>query len=99
MARRLTLAEYIIDQERMYPEATGDFSSLLSDVALAAKLIAREVRSAGLGNVLGVAGSTNVSGDEVKKLDVFSDETLINVLERGGHLGPRPNRPDVTSEP
>ncbi|RPJ43910.1 MAG: class 1 fructose-bisphosphatase [Candidatus Latescibacterota bacterium] len=86
MTRRLTLTEYIIEQQRMHPGATGDFSGLLSDVALAAKLIAREVRSAGLGEILGASGTTNVSGDEVKKLDLFADATLINVLERGGHL-------------
>ncbi|MFH1679020.1 MAG: class 1 fructose-bisphosphatase [Candidatus Eisenbacteria bacterium] len=86
MSRRLTLTEFIIDQQRAHQGATGDFSGLLSDIALAAKLIAREVRSAGLGDILGAAGSRNVSGDEVKKLDLFADETLVNVLERGGHL-------------
>jgi len=86
MARRLTLTEFIVDQQRKYPEATGDFSGLLSDLALAAKLIAREVGRAGLGDVLGGAGTINVSGDEVKKLDVFADETLINVMERGGSV-------------
>jgi len=86
MARRLTLTEFIIEEQRRYPQATGDFSSLLSDIALAAKLVAREVRSAGLGSVLGAAGSTNVSGDEVKKLDLLADETMTNVLERSGQL-------------
>ena len=86
MARRLTLTEHIIEQQRIHPDATGDFSGLLSDVALATKLVAREVRSAGLGDVLGAAGSTNVSGDEVKKLDLFADATMRNVLERCGHL-------------
>ncbi|MBM3320595.1 MAG: class 1 fructose-bisphosphatase [Candidatus Eisenbacteria bacterium] len=86
MTRRLTLTEFIIEEQRVHPGATGDFTGLLSDLALAAKLIAREVRSAGLGDILGAAGSTNVSGDEVKKLDLFAHETLVNVLERGGHL-------------
>lgn len=86
MARRLTLTEYISDEERKHVDATGDFSSTLSDVSLAAKLVAREVRSAGLGNILGGAGSTNVSGDEVKKLDLFAHEIFVNVMERGGHL-------------
>ncbi|MFH1277525.1 MAG: class 1 fructose-bisphosphatase [Candidatus Eisenbacteria bacterium] len=86
MARRLTLTEYINEEERKHPGATGDFTSTLSDVSLAAKLVAREVRSAGLGDVLGAAGSTNVSGDDVKKLDLFAHRTFVNVMERGGHL-------------
>src|SRR5687767_14827235 len=49
----VTIERHIIDQERNYPEATGAFSNLLYDIALAAKLIAREVRSAGLFDILG----------------------------------------------
>jgi fructose-1,6-bisphosphatase I len=75
-----------MDQQRKYPDATGDFSDLLGDIARASKLITRDVRRAGLGDILGAAGMENVSGDEVKRLDVLADEMFINVLERSGHL-------------
>ncbi|HEX6560083.1 MAG TPA: hypothetical protein VF021_11490, partial [Longimicrobiales bacterium] len=65
----ITIERHIIDQERQYPEATGAFSNLLYDIALAAKLIAREVRSAGLVDILGGTDERNVSGDQVQKLD------------------------------
>lgn len=86
MIRRLTLTEHIMDQQRKYPDATGDFSDLLGDIARASKLITRDVRRAGLGDILGAAGTENVSGDEVKRLDVLADRMFINVLERSGHL-------------
>ncbi len=86
MVRRFTLTEHITQQQREYPDATGDFTGLLSDIAVASKIIAHDVRRAGIGGVLGAAGSKNVSGDEVKRLDVLSNEVFINVLERSGHL-------------
>ncbi len=86
MIRRHTLTEHIMQEQRKYPGASGGFTGLLSDIATASKIIAREVRQAGLGNILGAAGSTNVSGDEVKKLDLIAHEIFVNVLERTGHL-------------
>ena len=65
----MTLERFINEQERMYPSATGDFSGLLHDLSLAAKLVWREVSKAGLVNILGVTNRMNVSGDIVKKLD------------------------------
>lgn len=86
MISRLTLTEHIMQQQRRYPDATGDFSGLIGDIARASKLITRDVRWAGLGDILGAAGMENVSGDEVKRLDVLADQIFINVLERSGHL-------------
>ena len=82
----MTLERFINEQERQYPNATGEFSTLLHDLALAAKLVWREVSKAGLVNILGSADRINVSGDEVKKLDVFADETIYKAMDHGGHL-------------
>jgi fructose-1,6-bisphosphatase I len=82
----VTIERHIIDQEREHPDATGAFSNLLYDIALAAKMIAREVRMAGLVDILGAAGQQNASGDEVKKLDMWAHEAMFKALDHTGHL-------------
>ena len=82
----ITIERHIIEGERAHPQATGDFSGILRDLTLAVKIIWREVSKAGLVDILGLAGKENVSGDEVKKLDVFSDETIYKAMDHGGHL-------------
>jgi len=82
----VTLERHIIEMERQHPGATGHFSNLLRDLSLAIKIIWREVSKAGLVNILGTAGMQNVSGDTVKKLDVFADETIFKAMDHGGHL-------------
>jgi len=82
----ITLGRHIDEGEREHPEATGDFSGLLSDLAIAVKLIWREVSKAGLIDVLGTTHKYNLSGDEVKKLDEFADETIYRAMDHGGHL-------------
>lgn len=82
----VTLERHIIDMERQHPGATGNFSNILRDLSLAIKIIWREVSKAGLVNILGAAGTQNVSGDTVKKLDVFADETIYKAMDHGGHL-------------
>lgn len=84
--RLMTLGRHIAEGERQHPEATGDFSGLLSDLAIAVKLIWREVSKAGLIDILGTTNRTNISGDEVKKLDEFADETIYRAMDHGGHL-------------
>jgi len=86
MQKFMTLERFINEQEAHHPGATGEFSAILHDLALAAKLVWREVSKAGLVNILGTAGTTNVSGDVVKKLDVFADETIYKAMDHGGHL-------------
>lgn len=76
----ITLDEFTIQQTRSFPEATGQLSGLLRDITLACKLINNQVNRAGLVEILGKYGATNVQGEEQMKLDVFSDETLIKVL-------------------
>ena len=82
----MTLERFINEQEQFYPGATGEFSGLLHDLALAAKLVWREVSKAGLVNILGTTDRMNVSGDIVKKLDVFADETIYKAMDHGGHV-------------
>ena len=80
----ITIERFILEQERLHPEATGELSNLLYDFALGAKIIAASIRRAGLVNILGSAGSTNIQGEEQKKLDVMANETLTSVM---GHTG------------
>ncbi|KAB2924818.1 MAG: class 1 fructose-bisphosphatase [Bacteroidetes bacterium] len=82
----VTLERHIIEMERQHPGASGNFSNILRDLSLAVKIIWREVSKAGLVNILGAAGTQNVSGDAVKKLDVFADETIYKAMDHGGHL-------------
>lgn len=84
--RFMTLARHIYEEERKYPEATGELSDLLHDLSLAAKVISLEVNKAGLVDILGFAGTSNIHGEEVKKLDVFANEMMIKAMDHGGHL-------------
>jgi fructose-1,6-bisphosphatase I len=79
----LTLDEFTIQQLRSVPGATGELSSLLRDIGLAAKRVNVEVNKAGLVDILGDAGSVNVQGEEVKKLDVFANNHFTGVLKHG----------------
>jgi fructose-1,6-bisphosphatase I len=80
----LTLETYILEGMLGRPEARGHYTSLLSQLALAAKLITARVRRAGLADVLGYTGDTNIQGEEVQKLDVEANETLMRILTRRG---------------
>lgn len=79
----LTLDEFTIQQLRQFPQATGELSSLLRDIGLAAKRVNVEVNKAGLVDILGDAGTTNVQGEDVKKLDVFANNQFVGVLRHG----------------
>ncbi len=81
-----TIERFIFDQEHRYPEATGELSNLLYDIALATKIIAAAIRRAGLVNILGAAGAKNVQGEEQQKLDVIANETLKNCLNHTGRV-------------
>src|SRR5215471_16653044 len=79
----LTLDEFTIHQLRQFPRATGELSGLLRDVGLAAKRVNVEVNKAGLVDILGDAGTINVQGESVKKLDVFANNQFMGVLRHG----------------
>lgn len=82
----VTIERFIIEQEELHPEATGELSGILYDLALAAKMIALKVRSAGLADILGSAESENVQGEVQQKLDVLANSIIIKALDHGGRL-------------
>src|SRR5439155_5318520 len=71
---------------RLRPHSSGEFSWLLSGVTLAAKLISAKVRRAGLADILGSAGTTNVQGETVQKLDVLANQALLHCLGTRGNV-------------
>ena len=75
-----------MEQERLHPEATGELSNLLYDLCLAAKIISRQVRRAGLTDILGEFGAINVQGEVQQKLDVFANETVRHSVEHTGRV-------------
>ncbi len=79
----MTLDEFTIQQLRSFPHATGELSNLLRDMGLAAKRVNVEVNKAGLVDILGDAGSVNVQGEDVKKLDIFANNQFMGVLRHG----------------
>ncbi|HMB69390.1 MAG TPA: class 1 fructose-bisphosphatase [bacterium] len=84
--RGTTSNRFIYNEQRQFPEATGEFSEILTQIVLAAKVVSREVNRAGLADILGKAGDTNVQGEEVQKLDVFANEHFQNALSDNCHV-------------
>ena len=82
----VTIERFIIEQERLHPEATGELSGILYDIALAAKMIASKVRMAGLADILGSAEQENVQGEVQQKLDVVANEIIIKAMDHTGRL-------------
>ena len=82
----VTIERFIIEQERLHPEATGELSGILYDMALAAKMIASKVRSAGLADILGSAENENVQGEMQQRLDVLANEMIVKAMDHGGRL-------------
>ncbi len=80
----LTLSRFIIRSQAEHPEATGEFSSLLSQIGLVGKVIAHDLRRAGLINILGTTGETNVQGETVKKLDEIANDTFLRAFQGDG---------------
>ena len=79
-----TLGQFIIERQADFPYAKGELSRLLRDIGIAAKIVNREVNKAGLVDILGDMGTSNVQGEEQKKLDVFANEQFISALGSGG---------------
>lgn len=82
----VTLSRHIVEQERRFPEATGQFTNILFDLALAAKVIAREVNKAGIVDVIGRTDQVNVHGETVQKLDEYADLVILNAMDHTGNL-------------
>lgn len=77
----MTLTRYVLQEQRKFKDATGDLSQLLNCIQTAIKATASAVRKAGIAKLHGIAGDVNVQGEEVKKLDVLSNELFINMLK------------------
>lgn len=77
----MTLTRFLIGQQRKYPTATGELTTLLNALQTAIKSVSSAVRKAGMTNMFGLANEVNVQGEEVKRLDVLSNELFINMLK------------------
>ena len=77
----ITLTRHIIEMQAAHPAATGEFSALMVQIGLVGKMIAHDLRRAGLINILGTTGETNIQGEEVKKLDEIANETFLKVFQ------------------
>ncbi|RMD89111.1 MAG: class 1 fructose-bisphosphatase [Calditrichaeota bacterium] len=86
LPKLVTIERHIMETQRKFPEATGEFSALLYDIAFAAKIINREVSKAGLVNILGLTGDVNVQGEQVQKLDAFADTVIYRALDHTGRV-------------
>jgi fructose-1,6-bisphosphatase I len=80
----ITLNQFISDQQNKFPFVKGTLSKIFGDLQLAAKMINRDVRKAGLIDILGNFGETNVQGEEQKKLDVISNDVFMRLMDLSG---------------
>ena len=81
----MTIERHIVESQRMYnPQATGELSKILMDIAFCCKVINKDTNKAGLADILGKANRENVQGEEQQKLDVWANELMKNVLSRSG---------------
>ncbi|XP_064087209.1 fructose-1,6-bisphosphatase 1-like [Macrobrachium nipponense] len=76
----ITLTRFILNEQRKHPHATGELTMLMMGIQTAVKSISNAVRKAGIASLYGLAGSVNVQGEDVKKLDVLSNDLFINML-------------------
>lgn len=81
-----TIERHILEEQQYHPEATGVLTNLLYDLALAGKIISSKITRAGLVEILGKTGATNVQGEEVMKLDQFADQTIFRLNDHTGRL-------------
>ena len=82
-----TIESHILELQRMHPSASGDFTGLLNDISLAAKIVSQEVNKAGLAeDILGSTGETNVQGEVVQKLDEFANSVFLNCIGTRGQV-------------
>ncbi|ESN95315.1 hypothetical protein HELRODRAFT_114723 [Helobdella robusta] len=77
----MTLTRFLLAEQRKHPSATGDLTQLINAILTAIKAISSAVRRAGIAQLYGITGNSNVQGEEVKKLDVLSNELFINMLK------------------
>lgn len=82
----ITVSRHILDSQRLHPDATGELSGLLTELIVAAKRISAQVNMAGLSDVLGTAGKTNIQGESVQKMDEFANRSIKRRMARCGYV-------------
>jgi fructose-1,6-bisphosphatase I len=82
----MTIERHILESQSQHPDATGRFTNLLYDIALCAKLIARETTRAGIADILGALESENVHGERQQKLDVYADRVILRMNDHTGRV-------------
>lgn len=82
----ITIQRHIARMQELHPEASGELSGLLNAIAFAGKLVQREVRKAGLVDILGLTGRINVQGEEVQKLDMYAHHILVRIIGQSGFI-------------
>ncbi len=87
MTEQVTLTQFIIEQQRGLPDASGTFTLLLNNIVTACKQISHRVNRGALIGVLGSAGTENIQGEVQKKLDIITHDIMVKALDWGGHLG------------
>jgi fructose-1,6-bisphosphatase I len=80
----MTITRHVLNEQSRFPEARGDLTILLNNIVLGCKFVCSSVSKAGLAKLIGLAGETNVQGEEQKKLDVLSNNVFINALVSSG---------------
>lgn len=85
-SRLITIERHISEEGALHPDATGEFTRLLRDLTLALRIVASDVRRAGLNDVLGMTENTNVHGERVKRLDIHANEVIFRAMDHGGNL-------------
>lgn len=85
-SKLITLEQFIVDQQSLYKDAQGSLSKIFRSLELAAKVVNRDVRKAGLVDILGNHGATNIQGEEQKKLDVIANDVFIAAISRSGEV-------------
>ena len=81
-----TLGEFIVEKQQDFPHATGELTSLLAAIKLAAKIIHRDINKAGLVDILGANGLSNIQGESQMKLDLYANEKLKAALQARGEV-------------
>lgn len=86
MQKFVTLTEFLLNEEHLHPLHRGNLTLLLTTIENAGKIIASHLKKTGLADLLGKTGSTNTSGDEVKKMDIFANDTLVSLLTQSNQV-------------
>jgi len=82
----ITIERHILEEQSSFPEATGTLTNLLYDIALVGKIIASKTSRAGLAEILGRTGDTNIQGEQVQKLDHFADAIFFRMNDHTGRV-------------